>query len=72
MKLFVLRPEARKRDVDAALGELARQAAALTTPPLPLPHVLIPARVHRTERAVFLIRRVLRSAAPFCVPPFFF
>lgn len=56
VKVFFVRGEVRRRDVDAALATLAAQTAALASPPLPSPHVAPAARVHRTERAIFLMR----------------
>ncbi len=62
VKVFLVRGEVRRRDVDAALALLAQQTAALAQPPLPSPHVAPAARVHRTERAIFLMRCATRLA----------
>lgn len=62
VKVFFVRGEVRRRDVDAALAALAAQTAALASPPLPSPHVAPAARVHRTERAIFLMRCAAASA----------
>jgi hypothetical protein len=60
VKVFLIRQDAvpRRRDVDSALERLAQQTAALATPPLAQPHVAPAPRVHRTERAIYLMRCV--------------
>ena len=51
----------RRRDCDTALERLALQTAALASPPLSQPHVAPAPRVHRTDRAIYLMRCVPHS-----------
>ena len=58
VKVFLMRQDAasRRRDCDTALERLALQTAALASPPLSQPHVAPAPRVHRTDRAIYLMR----------------
>ena len=62
VKVFLVRGEVRRRDVDDALAALAAQTASLASPPFSSPHVAPAARVHRTERAIFLLRQHVHTS----------